>query len=49
MLKAKFEDDLLSMFCWFKQIKVSLYQEETAEIESIDFVGCCTTQLKDGI
>ena len=49
MLKTIFGDDLLSKFCWFKQIKVSLFQEETTEIESIDFIGCCTTQLKDGI
>ena len=28
-------------------IKVSLLQERATEIESIDFVGCYTTRLKD--
>ena len=31
------------------KFKVSLQQEKATEIESIDFVGCYTTRLKDDI
>ena len=31
------------------KFKVSLLQEKATEIESIDFVGCYTTRLKDDI
>ena len=31
------------------KLKVNLLQEEVTEIEGINFFGCYTTQLKDGI
>ena len=33
----------------FADLNISLLQEEATEIESIDFVGCYTTWLKDDI
>ena len=36
-------------FVDLNKFNVSLLQEEATEIESIDFVGCYTTQLKDDI
>ena len=50
ILEARFGDDLLTKFCKFKQTpKVILLQEEATEIESIGFVECYTTPLKDDI
>ena len=48
ILEAKFRDNSLSKFSRFEQ-KVSALNEETGEIENIDFVKCYATWLKDRI
>ena len=36
-------------FADWNKFRISLPQEEATEIESVDFVGCYATRLKDGI
>ena len=36
-------------FAYLNKFMVNLLQEEATETESIDFVGCYLTRLKDGI